>query len=127
MAGPYVSAELAPNLFFNARAAWGWSSNSANIDVMNDDNIFSGDFGTSRSTVRAMLYGYYEKGSVTFTPTVELIYAQEAQKDFTVTDGVDTTLVTGVTNELARLSISSDIEYPIAFGNGRQLSSQRQS
>src|SRR5207253_8593290 len=53
MAGPYVSAQLAPNLFLDVRGMYGESDNSSTQDVQ--DLEFSGDFDTERWLVEAIL------------------------------------------------------------------------
>jgi hypothetical protein len=121
MVGPYVSAEISPDLFFSARAAWGKSSNSASIDVLGDENIFSGDSDTERSLLRAQLYGKYELGKVTLLPTAEVIYMRERQDAYSVSDGVNTATIAGATAEIGRFSLSSGIEVPVSAGHGTAI------
>lgn len=121
MVGPYVSAEISPDLFFSARAAWGKSSNSASIDVLGDENIFSDDSDTERSLLRAQLYGKYELGRVTLWPTAEVIFMRERQDAYSVTDGVNTATIAGATAEIARFSLSSGIEVPVSAAQGTAI------
>ena len=119
LAGPYLSMEVAPDLYFSARAAWGDSSNDAAIDIAGD--LFTGSFSTRRSLARAMLYGKLEMGETKLTPSAELVYMSERQGDYTVSNGIHTTPVDGIDAELWRLSMATDIETPLRPGNGSMI------
>lgn len=119
LAGPYLSMELAPDLFFSARAAWGQSSNDASIDIGGE--MYDGSFSTDRRLARAMLYGKFDMGQTRLTPSAQLTYMRESQDDYTVSNGIVTTSVTGVEAELWRLSMATDIETPMQLGDGSMI------
>ncbi len=120
LAGPYFSAEIRPNLFISARTAWGKSDNSSSIDVLKTSRPFEGVFKTDRFLSSALLYGKHSVGAVELTPTIEFLHIVEEISEFSVTDGVYSTSITGGHQELTRFSLSSDIEYGY-FSNGLDL------
>ena len=77
MAGPYLSARLTRNLFFDARAAWGRSDNR--VDPL---GIYTDSFSTDRSLVSGKLTGNWSFGAVQFRPSAEVIYFHETQKAY---------------------------------------------
>jgi len=77
MVGPYLSARLTRNLFFDARAAWGQSDNS--VDPL---GIYTDKFSTDRSLVSGKLTGNWSFGNVQFRPSAEIIYFHETQKSY---------------------------------------------
>lgn len=83
MAGPYVTARLLPNLFFDARLAWGQSSN-----VLTATGIPGDVFGTNRFLARANLTGNWRRGPWRITPTASLAYMTETQLPFTSSTGL---------------------------------------
>ncbi len=121
MVGPYITMEISPDLFFSARAAWGRSENSASVDVFEVGNIFTGDFQTERTLVRASLLGTYDMGQLQVSPDAELAYMRERQENYLVSDGLSTVSVAGGTAEIGRLSVSVSIDYPVAMGGGTAI------
>ena len=113
MVGPYLSAEVAEDLFFSGRVAWGQSRNSTSIDVFSDNTEWLGDFGTERFLARGALYGSYEMGRARLMPQVDLAYMREQQKDYVVSDGVSEVSVAGVKAKIGRLTFSTEVEWPI--------------
>ncbi len=88
MAGPYLSARLSENLFFNTRFAVGLSQNDLTIPgvVSNDE------FETGRALARASLSGnqnFGEDGKWRFTPTASISYFKENLKRYTSKTGVE--------------------------------------
>lgn len=78
MAGPYLSARLQENLFFDVRAAWGRSSNDLSIEgVVTED-----EFETNRWLVSSALTGNRQFGKWRFTPTLSVIYFEEEQEAY---------------------------------------------
>ena len=76
MVGPYMTAEFAPGVYFDGRAAWGRSSND--IDL----GIATGAFTTERWLVNASLTGEFTRGMWTIRPNAELSYIQETQQSY---------------------------------------------
>ncbi len=83
MAGPYVSARLAPNLFFDARTAWGASTNR-----INPFGLYTDTFSTDRWLVNARLTGNFPMGRFRITPSVTVHYAEDRQHGYTDSVGV---------------------------------------
>ncbi|MDQ2068120.1 autotransporter outer membrane beta-barrel domain-containing protein [Xinfangfangia sp. CPCC 101601] len=119
MVGPYLSMQVAPELYFSARAAWGSSTNDASVDI--GGSMYSGNFKTDRSLARAMLYGTLEMGQAKLTPSAEVSYMRESQQDYTVSDGVVTTAITGAEAELWQLAMAADIEMPLSGGQSGMI------
>lgn len=86
LVGPYASAEVAPNVFFDVAALYGKSWNTLKFDD------FSGDFSTDRVLARAELRGNVELGEGTrFRPNTTLFYMRENIAGYTVSNGAGTT------------------------------------
>ncbi|MCP5396387.1 MAG: autotransporter domain-containing protein [Sphingomonadaceae bacterium] len=84
MAGPYVMARLAPNLYADARAAWGKSDN-----VVSPLGTFSDGFDTSRAFYSGSLVGEMKLGGkTTLRPEVAVRYLREKQQRYTDSLGV---------------------------------------
>ncbi len=77
MAGPYVVARLSENLIFDARAAWGTSSNSVTPVGTYSDN-FDGD----RWLVRARFTGDFSYGAFVINPQASIVYFDERQQSY---------------------------------------------
>ena len=76
MVGPYATARLTPDLFFDFRAAWGRSDNDVDVGGV------KGDFGTSRWLIDGQLTGNVEYGDVRITPEVSLAYIEDRHKTY---------------------------------------------
>lgn len=86
MAGPYLTAKLAPDLYAELRAAWGASDNSVSPLGTYTDN-----FDTSRSYYSGSLIGQFDLGKkTTLRPEVTIRHISEKQK--TYTDGLNITI-----------------------------------
>ena len=109
MVGPYVSAEIAPRLFVDVRAAWGRSSNDAAQEIMGED--YAGSFDTERWLVRGRVSGSWDLGNFTITPEVSVAYVREQQDDYSVSDGGNTVAVEGQTMSLGRIAAGPEITY----------------
>jgi hypothetical protein len=102
MIGPYLSAEPADNLFFDLRAMWGQSNNSAIQTVLGSP--YRGQFDTSRWLIDAKLAGEYKAGDFLMSPEVTLLYMSEKQKAYTASNGLGGLVaVDGQTVNLGRL------------------------
>jgi outer membrane autotransporter protein len=82
MAGPYVTARLAPNLYFDGRFAIGRSNNFLNLDLNNTTGLASGNFDTSRWLIDASLVGDVNLGKWQMQPNFSVSYMEESQKAF---------------------------------------------
>lgn len=108
MSGPYLSAQLPQNLFFDLRAAAGRSSS-------NDLNIagVTGNFNTTRWLVIGRLSGDWLNGRWRFTPMTDLAYVEEHQKSFTTSRG---TTVLSQHVSLGRMTFGPEIGYSTQVG-----------
>ena len=110
MAGPYVSARLAPNLFFDARAAWGTSSNS-----INPFGLYTDRFATDRWLVQGNLTGNWFMGNFRITPSAGLTFVGEKQLDYTDALGVN---IPEQTVSLGRFAFGPEFAYRFTGANG---------
>ncbi|SDQ31903.1 outer membrane autotransporter barrel domain-containing protein [Pseudovibrio sp. Tun.PSC04-5.I4] len=78
MVGPYSVVRLHQNLFFDARATYGTSSNDVNAL-----GIFEDYFDTVRFLLQAGLTGDFSLGVTTINPFARLTYYYEQQEDYT--------------------------------------------
>ncbi|MGA7972355.1 MAG: autotransporter domain-containing protein [Pseudolabrys sp.] len=101
MAGPYVSVRLAPDLFLDARAAWGLSAN--NVDPLGS---YTDNFSTDRWLAHAKLTGNWRWGGFRFTPSAALGFMQEHQRAYTNAVGA---AIPDQTVSLGRLSFGPEI------------------
>lgn len=112
MVGPYIAAELMPDVFFTGRIAYGRSSNSATIDIFNNGMPWSGDFDTERLLARFSLYGEASLGNLQITPAIDIAALRERQAGYSVSNGFDTVEVEGSTKTLGRLELSTELVLP---------------
>jgi len=114
MAGPYMGAKLSDHLYFDARAAWGQSSN----DLSLQDNVVgsrTGTFNTERWLTTAALTGNYHFGAFRVSPQLELAWGGQAADAYRTSLGqiVDKTNVT-----IGRLSFGPEFGYAVMMNNG---------
>jgi outer membrane autotransporter protein len=105
MVGPYLSAQVHQNIFFDLRAAWGRSSNDLTLGAA------SGSFDTSRWLVKGTLAGNWDYYAWRITPSADLAYVAEKSDAFTNTAG---TIVSGQKVSLGRLQFGPEIGYRFA-------------
>ncbi len=105
MIGPYLSARIHQNVFFDLRAAWGRSSNDLTIGSA------TGEFDTSRWLVKGTLSGNWMYDAWRITPSAELAYIEENGDSFTTSNG---SFVTGQDVSLGRLQFGPEIGYRFA-------------
>jgi outer membrane autotransporter protein len=77
MAGPYVTARLAPNLIFDGRLAYGQSNNDLRT------NLSSGNFDTDRWLVDVNLSGNFDYKDWVISPNLNISYIEDRQHAFT--------------------------------------------
>lgn len=109
MAGPYVATKLTRNLMFDARAAWGKSTNQLVYLGRDDDQ-----FNTSRSLYMGRLSGNWQNGLWRFSPEIAVSYFKEAQEAFTTTDGV---AVAAQSLDYGRVTFGPEIGYAMRLPN----------
>ncbi len=74
MVGPYMTARLAPNLYFDGRVAAGRSTNE-----VSPFNTYVDEFKTDRWLAMASITGDFQQGPWTIRPTASLSYFEETQ------------------------------------------------
>ncbi len=83
MAGPYMTARLAPNLYFDGRIAAGRSTNE-----VSPFNTYVDEFTTDRWMAMASLTGELQRGAWTIRPAASLSYFEETQHSYVDSIGV---------------------------------------
>jgi uncharacterized repeat protein (TIGR01451 family) len=102
LAGPYISAEIANNLFLDGFIGYGtsWNDYDGNYEGLD----LSGDFTSQRIAGYLNLSGTYQTGDVLLTPLVGVSYGREWSDSFSVSnDIVGDTDIDGQDAELGRL------------------------
>ncbi|WP_299693603.1 autotransporter outer membrane beta-barrel domain-containing protein [uncultured Tateyamaria sp.] len=83
MAGPYVTARIAPNLIFDGRIAYGQSSNS-----ISPFGTYTDEFETDRFLVDATLSGNFDWDNWVVTPNLSLSYIEDRAESYVDSLGV---------------------------------------
>ncbi|MGI9408372.1 MAG: DUF7507 domain-containing protein, partial [Hyphomicrobiaceae bacterium] len=110
MIGPYITARLSENLFFDARVAWGRSDNS-----VTPSGLLAEHFDTERWLARANLTGNWTTGNWRFTPYASIAYIQDKQESFTNQLGL---FIPGQTSSLGRVTFGPEIGYRFRSDSG---------
>ena len=113
MFGPYASVRLAPDVFFDARAAWGTAENEA--DTPAGTRL---SFDTERQLFRSRLSGNRKLFGLQFTPSVALAMVESHLAD----PGAVPSEGLGEENSvIGRLGLGSGLSYRIALDDGAFL------
>ena len=83
MVGPYMTARLAPNLYFDGRVAVGTSVND-----IRPFNTYKDEFTTDRWMATAGLTGDFQRGNWSIQPGASLSYFEETQNSYVDSIGV---------------------------------------
>jgi opacity protein-like surface antigen len=110
MAGPYFSARIMNNLFFDSRIAFGKSTNQ-----VNPFGIYTDDFGTTRVLAHANLTGNWVSGPIRVTPSLGVTYFHEAQQSYTDSLGV---FIPSQSITLGRTLFGPEVGYRYVLGSG---------
>jgi outer membrane autotransporter protein len=114
MAGPYMTAKLAPHLYVDARAAWGKSDNT-----VSPLGTYVDTFKTSRSLYSGSLIGQFDLGSAAqFRPEVTVRYLEERQQGYVDFYGVT---IPSQTVGQGDISFRPRLHYTTSVGNGWAL------
>ena len=114
MVGPYTTARLAPDLFLDARAAFGSSTNT-----VSPFGTYTDEFDANRTLLSATLTGQLKAGeSFTIRPEANISWFKESSEDFV--DGLGST-VGGVDVELGQVSFAPRAMYNASVGEGWTL------
>lgn len=86
LAGPYISAEIATNVFLDGFLGYGtsWNDYEGNYEGLG----LSGDFETQRIAGYLNLSGNYQTGAVLLTPLLGVAYGKEWSDAFKVHNGI---------------------------------------
>ena len=101
MAGPYMSAKLAPELYFDARLAWGTSGNT-----IRPFGTYEDAFSTHRWLAQAKLTGNWVWENFRLTPSLGHTYIEERQRAYTDSLGV---FIPAQTIALGRVTFGPEI------------------
>ena len=102
LAGPYIAAELANNVFLDGFLGYGTSSNDYDGNYEGFD--LSGEFGTQRMAGYLNISGKYQSGALLLTPLIGASYGKEWSDSFKVQNGtVGSTSIDSQDAELGRL------------------------
>ncbi|QGX96759.1 autotransporter outer membrane beta-barrel domain-containing protein (plasmid) [Roseovarius faecimaris] len=83
MAGPYVTARIGPNLYFDGRIAAGTSQND-----ISPFNTYTDEFSTERWMAMAGITGEFQQGNWMIQPGASLSYFEEKQFSYVDSVGV---------------------------------------
>lgn len=103
MAGPYATLRLAPNMFWQARGAWGRSSNEVSPYLTYVDK-----FDSSRWLAATSLTGRYAVGAWTLTPSAMVSYFEDRSLAYQDTFGVT---IPSVTSRLGQFKVGPQVTY----------------
>ncbi len=107
MAGPYLSARISRNVYFDLRVAGGQSTNRIQMSENDTDR-----FKTVRAVATARLTGNWSIGAFRFQPSVETMYFWERQEAYWSGQGID---IPQQTVAIGRASIGQEIGYRFLF------------
>jgi outer membrane autotransporter protein len=103
LVGPYVTVRLTDSVFWQARAAWGKSSNEVSPFLTYTDR-----FGTIRWLASSTLIGRWESGPWVFKPKATIAYMEDLSDSYADTFGV---VIPGVKNRLGQAKAGPEIGY----------------
>ena len=110
LAGPYIAARLTPNLYFDARAEWGESTNT-----VSPFGTYTDKFSTDRWLTRADLTGNWEWDAWRFTPSIGVTYFEEKRDAYIDTNGIS---IKGATATLGRMTFGPEIGHRFTLDSG---------
>ncbi len=113
MAGPYITARLHKNVFFDARGAWGKTDND--IDIV---GITKDSFDTRRWLAVVRLTGDWWRGAFRITPSASVKYIEDEQESFTNSLG---TFIPGQTVSLGRFKFGPEFGYRYDAVDGTRI------
>ncbi|MBY0225547.1 MAG: autotransporter domain-containing protein, partial [Hyphomicrobium sp.] len=113
LAGPYISARLNENIYFDARAAWGRSENDVSPFGTYTDRV-DGD----RWLARADLTGEWRWDRWRFSPTIGVAYFEEEIDSYVDSNGI---FIAGQSHRLGRLNFGPEIGYGFLLADGTIL------
>ena len=118
LAGPYVSMEIARDIFVDTSLRYGGSAN----DIEAGD--WTGDFDTTRWMADVALSGEWQLTPETvLTPAMRVVYFDEKVDTYEISDGAGSTLgIDGFNERQLRANLGLDLTREIELSNGLTLS-----
>jgi outer membrane autotransporter protein len=110
MVGPYATLRLTDNVFWQARAAWGQSSNEVSPFLTYTDK-----FHTDRWLVSSTLTGRWGIGPWVLRPSASVAYIEDVSKSYIDTFGV---AIPEVKSRLGQAKAGPEIGYRYQLGHG---------
>jgi len=114
MVGPYVAGRLpGHNLYYEARASWGRSSNE-----ISPVGTYTDNFDTTRRLTSAKISGSFNYGEVTVRPHLQVSYFEETQQAYTDSLAV---AIPRQTITLGELNFGPELTRTIKLASGATL------
>jgi outer membrane autotransporter protein len=110
MAGPYATVQLGPNLYLQARAAAGTSSNSVSPFL-----TYTDEFSSRRWLASTTLVGRWQYGAWLFRPSASLAFVHDESQSYV--DGAGAT-IPSLTSTLGQAKIGPEVAYRFAWRDG---------
>lgn len=107
MAGPYATLRVTDHLFWQARGAWGQSSNE-----VNPFGTYTDKFETERWLASSTLLGRWGMGAWQFRPSVSVAYMEDVSKSYTDTFGI---VIPEIKSRLGQAKAGPEIGYRYQF------------
>lgn len=103
LVGPYATARLGPNLFWQSRAAWGRANNDVSPNLTVTDS-----FGSTRWLALTKLTGRFQMGAWQLRPSASVAYMEEVSDRYVSGTG---TAVESVKTRVGTASAGPEISY----------------
>ncbi len=111
MVGPYVTARLWDNLYFDGRLAWGESDNT-----VSPFGTYSDDYDSERKLVTAALIGDYALGdAITFSPEARLSWYETKSDAYVDSQNID---IPSVTTSFGSLELTPTLSHSFELSEG---------
>ena len=109
MAGPYVTLRLSQNVFWQARGAWGRSSNE-----VSPFQTYTDKFDSERWLVSTTLSGRWTSGAWSFRPSASVSYMEDTAQSYADTYG---NVIPSVKSSLGQAKAGPQIGYRLDLGH----------
>lgn len=117
MFGPYLAGQVPEqDLYYEARAAWGTSSNKIAPNGTTEDK-----FNTTRWLISGKVSGAYEYGDYTIRPALFVSYIEERQEAYTDSDS---SAIDAQTVSLGEFNLGPDVTREFTMENGMPLNAK---
>jgi hypothetical protein len=110
LAGPYATVRLTDNIYWQARAGWGTSSNEISPYLTYTDH-----FDTERWMISSTLSGRWMSGPWSLRPSASVSYLEDDAKSYTGTFGI---IMPEVKTKLGQVKVGPEIGYRYHLDGG---------